>query len=296
MTKVTKAVIPCAGFGTRFLPETKAIPKEMFPIIDTPSLQLICQECVDSGITDILLIVSESKQCIREHFAHNDKLESELRNKNKLDLLSTIENIPEMANFHYTIQYVMNGTGNAIYLAKEFANGEPFAVLYGDDLMYTEKGMPPVTKQLADAYEKTGKLIVGCQSISREEATKYGVVKPGKVNGRLTEVLGFDEKPSINRVPQNPLVSLGRYIITPDIFEVIEKEQQVEGKELYITDAILTIAQTKGAYAYDFEGRRYDIGDKEGFVEATIEYGLRNPQIRERLKDYLKNLNVDNIK
>jgi UTP--glucose-1-phosphate uridylyltransferase len=293
MNKITKAVIPCAGFGTRFLPATKAIPKEMFPIIDIPSLQLICQECVDSGITDILLIVSVSKDCIKEHFSTNERLEDLLKSTNKMELLNMVQSINKMANFHYTIQYVMNGTANAVYLAKDFANGEPFALLYGDDLMYVGNGTP-VTKQLIDAYEKTGKLIVGCQSMPREEATKYGVVDPGKVDGRLTEIKGFVEKPPIDKLPST-LASLGRYILTPDIFEVIEKEKDDTKKEQYITDSILTIAKTKGAYAYDFVGRRYDIGDKEGFIEATIEFGLRHKETKEKLKKYLKNLDIDKI-
>ncbi len=293
MNKITKAVIPCAGFGTRFLPATKAIPKEMFPIIDIPSLQLICQECVDSGITDILLIVSVSKDCIKEHFSTNERLEDLLKSTNKTELLNMVQSINKMANFHYTIQYVMNGTANAVYLAKDFANGEPFALLYGDDLMYVGNGTP-VTKQLIDAYEKTGKLIVGCQSMPREEATKYGVVDPGKVDGRLTEIKGFVEKPPIDKLPST-LASLGRYILTPDIFEVIEKEKDDTKKEQYITDSILTIAKTKGAYAYDFVGRRYDIGDKEGFIEATIEFGLRHKETKEKLKKYLKNLDIDKI-
>jgi UTP--glucose-1-phosphate uridylyltransferase len=293
MNKITKAVIPCAGFGTRFLPATKAIPKEMFPIIDIPSLQLICQECVDSGITDILLIVSVSKDCIKEHFSTNERLEDLLKSTNKIELLNMVQSINKMANFHYTIQYVMNGTANAVYLAKDFANGEPFALLYGDDLMYVGNGTP-VTKQLIDAYEKTGKLIVGCQSMPREEATKYGVVDPGKVDGRLTEIKGFVEKPPIDKLPST-LASLGRYILTPDIFEVIEKEKDDTKKEQYITDSILTIAKTKGAYAYDFVGRRYDIGDKEGFIEATIEFGLRHKETKEKLKKYLKNLDIDKI-
>ncbi len=293
MNKITKAVIPCAGFGTRFLPATKAIPKEMFPIIDIPSLQLICQECVDSGITDILLIVSVSKDCIKEHFSTNERLEGLLKSTNKTELLNMIQSINKMANFHYTIQYVMNGTANAVYLAKDFANDEPFALLYGDDLMYVGNETP-VTKQLIDAYEKTGKLIVGCQSMPREEATKYGVVDPGKVDGRLTEIKGFVEKPPIEKLPST-LASLGRYILTPDIFEVIEKEKDDTKKEQYITDSILTIAKTKGAYAYDFVGRRYDIGDKEGFIEATIEFGLRHKETKEKLKKYLKNLDIDKI-
>lgn len=294
MTKVTKAVIPCAGFGTRFLPATKAIPKEMFPIIDTPSLQLIVKECVDSGITDIMFIVSEGKGCIKTHFERAEKLEALLTKNSKYDILESIVNIPNMAKFHYTTQYVANGTGNAILLAKEFVNNEPFVVLYGDDLMYTKEGVDPVCMQLIKAYEKTNKLIIGCQTTTKEEATKYGVVKPGKIDGRFTEVLGFVEKPPIDKLPST-LASLGRYVITPDIFDYIEKSSESPNGEKYVTDAIEMIAKEKGAIAYDFEARRYDIGDKNGFIEATIEFGLRNPSIKEKLINYLKKLDINNL-
>ena len=293
MRKITKAVIPCAGFGTRFLPATKAIPKEMFPIIDTPSLQLIVQECVDSGITDILFIISEHKQCIKNHFQENFVLEKFLSQNNKQDIIDQLKPIHTMANYHFATQYIANGTGNAILLAKEFVNNEPFVVLYGDDLMYTGD-KDPVSKQLIDAYEKTGKLIIGCQNVSKEAATKYGVVKPGETNGRFTEVKGFVEKPPIDKIPST-LVSLGRYVLTPDIFDIIEKTKESPNGEKYVTDAIEVIANTKGAYAYDFEARRYDIGDKNGFIEATIEYGLRNKNLRNRLISYLNSLDVEKI-
>ena len=209
MQKVTKAVIPCAGFGTRFLPATKAIPKEMFPIIDIPSLQLIVKECVDSGITDVLIIISDRKQSIIDHFSEEKKLEDQLRKVNKPDLLAKVQEPTNMANVHFTYQLVMNGTANAVMLAKEFANGEPFALLYGDDLMYAEK--EPVTKQLINAYEKVERTIVGCQSLPKELAIKYGVVVPGVVDGRLTEIKGFVEKPPIEKCPST-LASLGRYV------------------------------------------------------------------------------------
>lgn len=293
MQKITKAVIPCAGFGTRFLPATKAIPKEMFPIIDTPSLQLIVQECVDSGITDILFIISTNKQCIKNHFTQNVELEDLLLKNNKIDIFNSIKDIHSLANFHYTTQYVANGTGNAILLAKEFVNNEPFVVLYGDDLMYTGDNAP-VTKQLIDAYYEKQRIIIGCQKVSKEEATKYGVVKPGEEEGRFTQVKGFVEKPPIDQIPST-LVSLGRYILTPDIFDEIENSSPSSNGEKYVTDAIESIALSKGAYAYDFEGRRYDIGDKNGFIEATIEYGLRNRLLRDKLVKYLNTLDFESI-
>ena len=289
MQKVTKAVIPCAGFGTRFLPATKAIPKEMFPIIDIPSLQLIVKECVDSGITDVLIIISDRKQSIIDHFSEEKKLEHQIRKVNKPDLLAKVQEPTNMANIKFTYQYVMNGTANAVLLAKEFANGEPFALLYGDDLMYAEK--EPVTKQLINAYEKVERTIVGCQSLPKELAIKYGVVVPGVVDGRLTEIKGFVEKPPIEKCPST-LASLGRYVLSPDIFDYIDETPVSPNGEKYITDTIQILADKVGAYAYDFEARRYDIGDKVGLVEALVEFGLRNPETKARLTEYLKNLDV----
>ncbi len=289
MQKVTKAVIPCAGFGTRFLPATKAIPKEMFPIIDIPSLQLIVKECVDSGITDVLIIISDRKQSIIDHFSEEKKLEDQLRKVNKPDLLAKVQEPTNMANIKFTYQYVMNGTANAVLLAKEFANGEPFALLYGDDLMYAEK--EPVTKQLINAYEKVERTIVGCQTLPKELAIKYGVVVPGVVDGRLTEIKGFVEKPPIEKCPST-LASLGRYVLSPDIFDYIDETPVSPNGEKYITDTIQILADKVGAYAYDFEARRYDIGDKVGLVEALVEFGLRNPETKARLTEYLKNLDV----
>ena len=290
MQKVTKAVIPCAGFGTRFLPATKAIPKEMFPIIDIPSLQLIVKECVDSGITDVLIIISDRKQSIIDHFSEEKKLEDQLRKVNKPDLLAKVQEPTNMANIKFTYQYVMNGTANAVLLAKEFANGEPFALLYGDDLMYAEK--EPVTKQLINAYEKVERTIVGCQSLPKELAIKYGVVVPGVVDGRLTEIKGFVEKPPIEKCPST-LASLGRYVLSPDIFDYIDETPVSPNGEKYITDTIQILADKVGAYAYDFEARRYDIGDKVGLVEALVEFGLRNPETKARLTEYLKNLDIN---
>ncbi|MBE5762609.1 MAG: UTP--glucose-1-phosphate uridylyltransferase [Clostridiales bacterium] len=290
MQKVTKAVIPCAGFGTRFLPATKAIPKEMFPIIDIPSLQLIVKECVDSGITDVLIIISDRKQSIIDHFSEEKKLEDQLRKVNKPDLLAKVQEPTNMANIKFTYQYVMNGTANAVLLAKEFANGEPFALLYGDDLMYAEK--EPVTKQLINAYEKVERTIVGCQTLPKELAIKYGVVVPGVVDGRLTEIKGFVEKPPIEKCPST-LASLGRYVLSPDIFDYIDETPVSPNGEKYITDTIQILADKVGAYAYDFEARRYDIGDKVGLVEALVEFGLRNPETKARLTEYLKNLDIN---
>ena len=290
MQKVTKAVIPCAGFGTRFLPATKAIPKEMFPIIDIPSLQLIVKECVDSGLTDVLIIISTRKQSIIDHFSEAKDIEDQLKKVNKLDTLKKVQEPTNMANIKFTYQYVMNGTANAVLLAKEFANGEPFALLYGDDLMYAEG--KPVTKQLIDAYDKVEKTIVGCQTMPKEEAIKYGVVVPGKVDGRLTEIKGFVEKPPLEKCPST-LTSLGRYIISPDVFDYVDETPVAKNGEKYITDTIQIMADKVGAYAYDFEARRYDIGDKVGLIEAIVEFGLRNPETKDRLTAYLNKLDIN---
>lgn len=287
MQKVRKAIIPCAGFGTRFLPATKAIPKEMLPIVDTPTLQYIVDEVVKSGITEILIVINANKKCIEDHFDRSHELESLLEKAGKKDMLDMIKKISDKAHFTYVRQKEMNGSANAILEGEAFVGNEPFAVLYGDDLVYTGDNIP-ATKQLCDAYEKTGKIIVGCQTVPKQEAPKYGVVAPGQIKGRYAEIKGFVEKPPIDKLPSQ-LASLGRYVLTPDIFEVIRKEVKPKNGEKYLTDAIEYLARTTGAYAYDFEGRRYDIGDKNGFLEAIVDFALMDKNIAPKFKEYLKN-------
>lgn len=287
MQKVTKVVIPAAGFGTRFLPATKSLPKEMFPIVDTPTLQYVVEEAVNSGITDVLIILGKNKKCIEDHFDYAVELENLLAKAGKNAAIKVVRDIADMANFHYIRQKEMKGSGHAILLAKAFVGNEPFGVIYGDDVVYNPNS--PALSQLIKAYETTGKTIVGCQNVPREEAIKYGVVQPGAVKGRYTEIKGFVEKPPIDKLPST-LASMGRYVLTPDIFDILETTPPSPNGEVYLTDAILTLANTSGAYAYDFEGKRYDVGDKVGYIEASIEYGLRDDSINAKLKDYLKKI------
>lgn len=287
MQKVTKVVIPAAGFGTRFLPATKSLPKEMFPIVDTPTLQYVVEEAVKSGITDVLIILGKNKKCIEDHFDYAVELENLLAKAGKNAEIKVVREIADMANFHYIRQKEMKGSGHAILLAKAFVGNEPFGVIYGDDVVYNPSS--PALSQLIKAYETTGKTIVGCQNVPREEAIKYGVVQPGLVKGRYTEIKGFVEKPPIDKLPST-LASMGRYVLTPDIFDILETTPPSPSGEIYLTDAILTLANTSGAYAYDFEGKRYDVGDKVGYIEASIEYGLRDDTINDKLKDYLKKI------
>lgn len=287
MQKVTKVVIPAAGFGTRFLPATKSLPKEMFPIVDTPTLQYVVEEAVKSGITDVLIILGKNKKCIEDHFDYAVELENLLAKAGKNAEIKVVRDIADMANFHYIRQKEMKGSGHAILLAKAFVGNEPFGVIYGDDVVYNPSS--PALSQLIKAYETTGKTIVGCQNVPREEAIKYGVVQPGLVKGRYTEIKGFVEKPPIDKLPST-LASMGRYVLTPDIFDILETTPPSPNGEVYLTDAILTLANTSGAYAYDFEGKRYDVGDKVGYIEASIEYGLRDDTINAKLKDYLKKI------
>ena len=276
--KITKAVIPAAGFGTRFLPATKAMPKEMLPIIDTPTLQYIVKEAVDSGITDILIIIGKNKKCIEDHFDRSVELEDLLVKGGKSRELKMVRDIADMAHIYYVRQKEMNGSGNAILEAEAFVGNEPFAVMFGDDLIYNES--KPCLKQLIDAYETTGKSIVGVQEVPREEAPKYGIIVPGRTKGRYTEMNGIVEKPSIDELPST-YAGLGRYILKPEIFDIIKRSKPHANGEVYITDAILETIDIDGVYAYDFEGRRYDIGDKEGYLEATVEYALRDEKLRE---------------
>lgn len=287
MQKVTKVVIPAAGFGTRFLPATKSLPKEMFPIVDTPTLQYVVEEAVKSGITDVLIILGKNKKCIEDHFDYAVELENLLAKAGKNAEIKVVREIADMANFHYIRQKEMKGSGHAILLAKAFVGNEPFGVIYGDDVVYNPNS--PALSQLIKAYETTGKTIVGCQNVPREEAVKYGIVQPGAVKGRYTEIKGFVEKPPIDKLPST-LASMGRYVLTPDIFDILENTPPSPSGEIYLTDAILTLANTSGAYAYDFEGKRYDVGDKVGYIEASIEYGLRDDTINAKLKDYLKKI------
>lgn len=279
MKKVRKAVIPAAGYGTRFLPITKAVPKEMLAIVDRPALHYIVEEAVQSGLTEILIIINEGKDAINNYFGDNPLYTRLKAHPN----LAPLEELIGKANIHYTKQYVLNGNGAAVQLAKEFAGDEPFVVMFGDDIIHNPSN--PCAKQLTDAYYKTNKTILGVQDIPSEEAIKYGVVKKGVEEGRFCEVKGIIEKPAIQDLPST-LCSLGRFLLKENIFEALERAP-LKNNELYLTDALDIISKEEGVVAYNFEGRRYDIGDKFGFMQANIEYGLRS-SYGAKLAQYIK--------
>lgn len=285
--KVTKAIIPAAGYGTRFLPATKAMPKEMLPIVDVPSIQYIVEECANSGITDVCIILGRNKNNIADHFDRNVEVEYALAKNGKHNEIAKMNYLSEKVNIVYVRQKEMQGTGKAIELCKSFVGKEPFAVLFGDDVMYNPEY--PVTKQLIDAYEKTGATIVGVQEQPREECPKYGVVVPGNVKGKYTELRGFKEKPKLEELPSR-LTSLGRFILTKEIFDYIAKTPAAPNGEVYLPTAIEMMAMDTPVYAYTFDGRRYDIGDKLGYIIANIEFALRNDDVNKGLKKYLKEL------
>lgn len=287
MKKVRKAVIPVAGFGTRFLPETKAVPKEMMPIVDTPALSLVVDEIVESGIDNILLITSRAKRCIEDYFDRYVELEYLLKKAGKTVELEMCTEIENKAKFTFIRQQEMKGSGHAILLAKEFAAGEPIAVLYGDDIMYNPE--KAVTRQLVEAYETTGTSILGVQAVPMSEVHKYGVIAPGARKGKYTEVKGFMEKVPADIAPSN-LVSMGRYVLTPDIFDELETCPQEKNGEVYLTTAIAKLIHTSGVYAYEFEGKRYDTGDKLGYLKAVVEYALRREKLGDEFMEYLKTI------
>ncbi|HCP14704.1 MAG TPA: UTP--glucose-1-phosphate uridylyltransferase [Peptococcaceae bacterium] len=281
--KVRKAIIPAAGLGTRFLPATKAQPKEMLPIVDKPALQYIIEEAVDSGIEEILIITGRNKKSIEDHFDKSVELELELEKSGKLELLEEVRKISDMVNIHYIRQKEPKGLGHAIYCARYFIGNEPFAVLLGDDIVYSQK---PCLRQMIDVYNEYRTTILGVQEVSDEDVSKYGIVDIKQIEERVYKVKGLVEKPSPKDAPSNMAI-LGRYIISPEIFGILENTPPGKGGEIQLTDGLITLAQREAMYAYDFEGRRYDVGDKQGFLEATVEYALRNKELREDFLNYL---------
>lgn len=288
MKKIRKAIIPAAGLGTRFLPATKSLPKEMLPIVDVPTIQYIVEEATKSGIEEILIITNGSKHVMENHFDVNFELETRLRASNKNKEADQIREIANMANVYYVRQKEPKGLGHAVSCAKAFVGNEPFAVLLGDDLIINKQGKP-VLRQLIDAYENTGSSVVGVQEVERKNVSKYGVVKPVKQDGRLIQISDFVEKPAVEVAPSNYAV-LGRYVLTPAIFDILEKQTPGKGGEIQLTDAIRTLMDQENVYAYDFEGFRYDVGDKFGFVRATIDFALDRDDLKENTANYIKEI------
>ena len=288
--KVRKAVIPAAGLGTRFLPATKATPKEMLPIVDTPTIQYIIEEAVNSGIEDILIVTGRKKRCIEDHFDKAYELETELEKSGKTDFLKVVQDISNMANICYVRQQEAKGLGHAIYCAKTFVGDEPFAVLLGDDVVAAEK---PCLKQLVEMYDKYQATILGVQTVSPDDISKYGAVAATPVGERIHKVSGLVEKPKKEEAPSNMAI-LGRYIITPKIFDCIENTGKGAGGEIQLTDALRLLSTFEDMYAYDFVGRRYDVGNRMGFLEATVEFALSRDDLKDEFMSYLKNIVKNN--
>ena len=284
---ITRAVIPAAGLGTRFLPATKATPKEMLPIVDKPTIQYIVEEALASGIEDILIITGRSKRAIEDHFDRSVELELNLEEKGKEELLEMVRSISDI-RIHYIRQKEPRGLGHAILCAKQFIGNEPFAVLLGDDVVFNDK--KPALRQLIDVYERTGASVLGVQKVPHEKVSSYGVVAPrGTSDPRTFAVVDMVEKPPAEEAPSD-MAALGRYIITPEIFEILERTDPGAGGEIQLTDGLRALLKIQPVYAYNFEGRRYDVGDKQGFLEASVEYALRRPELHDGFLAYLKEI------
>jgi len=284
--KVRKAIIPAAGLGTRFLPATKAQPKEMLPIVDKPTIQYIVEEAIDSGIEDIIIISGRNKRAIEDHFDKSYELEDELQKKNKTDLLSIVKDISNLVDIHYIRQKEPKGLGHAIHCAKSFIGNEPFAVLLGDDIVDSEV---PCLKQMIDVYNEYKTTVLGVQHVPTQDVPKYGIVSCKQVDDRVFKVKDLVEKPEIDKAPSN-IAILGRYIITPLIFEFLENVAPGKGGEIQLTDALKSLIGSEAIYAYDFIGKRYDVGHRLGFLEATVEFALKREDLKDDFGNYLKDV------
>lgn len=293
MRKIRKAVIPAAGLGTRFLPATKAQPKEMLPIVDKPTIQFIVEEAVNSGIEDIVIVTGRNKRAIEDHFDRSMELESFLKNGGKLELLDMVQDIARLVDIYYVRQKEALGLGHAIYCARKFIGDEPFAVLLGDDVIHSEV---PCLRQMMNHYERYGASIVGVQQVPLEETSKYGIVDGTEISDRLYRASDLVEKPHPEESPASRLAIMGRYILNPEIFDVLERIEPGKGGEIQLTDGLRELLKSQEVLAYNFEGRRYDVGDKFGFVQATIEFALQREELSEDLMAYLKNLVASNLK
>lgn len=287
--RVRKAIIPAAGLGTRFLPATKAQPKEMLPIVDTPTIQYIIQEAVDAGIEDIIIITGRGKRAIEDHFDRSVELEVELERSGKLAELEMVRKIADMTNLYYVRQKEPRGLGHAVLKAKQFIGNEPFAVLLGDDVVVSKQ---PAIGQMMEVFEERQASVLGVQTVARENVSKYGIVSGSQIADRVYEVKDMVEKPSIEEAPSNVAV-LGRYIITPEIFGYLETQDVGKGGEIQLTDALRRLAKDQPMYAYDFKGKRYDVGSKIGFLQANVEFALRDENLHDEMLDYLRDINAN---
>jgi UTP--glucose-1-phosphate uridylyltransferase len=283
MRKVRKAIIPAAGLGTRFLPATKAMPKEMLPILDKPTIQYIVEEAVASGIEDIIIVTGKGKRAIEDHFDYSPELERNLEEKGKQDLLDKVRYSTNLADIHYIRQKEPKGLGHAVWCARNFIGDEPFAVLLGDDIVQSQT---PCLKQLLDQYENTRSSVIGVQPVPAEETHRYGIIQPSSQDGRRYYVENLIEKPLPGTAPSN-LAIMGRYILTPEIFLYLDQMEAGAGGEIQLTDAIQKLNQIQRVFAYDFEGKRYDVGEKIGFVKTTIEFALQDHELRNDVLDFI---------
>ncbi|MCI1985010.1 MAG: UTP--glucose-1-phosphate uridylyltransferase GalU [Lactobacillus sp.] len=283
--KVRKAVIPAAGLGTRFLPATKALAKEMLPIVDKPTIQFIVEEAKASGIEDILIVEGKQKRSIEDHFDSAPELEQNLESKGKTKLLQLVHDTTDIGvNLFFVRQPYPNGLGDAVRLAKSFIADEPFVVMLGDDLMQDEV---PLTQQLINEYDRTHSSILAVKRVPHEDVSAYGVIDPeSEVHPGLFNVKKFVEKPAVKDAPSD-LAIIGRYLLTPEIFAILDKQKPGKGNEIQLTDAIDTLNQTQRVFAHEFKGERFDVGNKFGFVQTTIEYGLTHPEVKDELRPYI---------
>lgn len=282
MKKIRKAIIPAAGLGTRFLPATKAQPKEMLPIVDKPAIQFIVEEAIAAGIEEILVITGRNKRSIEDHFDRSIELELQLKSQGKYEMLGLIEEISQVT-IHFIRQKEAKGLGHAVLCAKQFVGDEPFAVMLGDDIVDADV---PCLRQLIDVYEDCGGSVLGVQTVPKSKVSSYGIVDPKPVKENIWQAIGLIEKPTEQEAPSQ-LAVLGRYVLMPEIFDLLEDTQPGRGGEIQLTDAICRLASMQKVYAYNFSGRRYDIGDKQGYLEATVEYALKRPELRDKFLAYL---------
>ncbi|MFB5166674.1 UTP--glucose-1-phosphate uridylyltransferase GalU [Parageobacillus toebii] len=285
MKKVRKAIIPAAGLGTRFLPATKAMPKEMLPIVDKPTIQYIVEEAIASGIEDIIIVTGKGKRAIEDHFDNAYELEHILMKQGKLDLLEKVKE-PSKVDIHYIRQKEPKGLGHAVWCARNFIGDEPFAVLLGDDIVQAET---PCLKQLIDQYEQTFSSVIGVKRVPDNETHRYGIIDPLEQHGRRYQVRQFVEKPAPGTAPSN-LAIMGRYILTPEIFLFLEKQEAGAGGEIQLTDAIQKLNEIQRVFAYEFEGKRYDVGEKIGFIKTTIEFALQHDELKEDLIQFMEQI------
>ena len=281
-----KAVIPAAGLGTRFLPATKAQPKEMLPVYDKPTIQYVIEEAVESGVDDILIITGKGKRSIEDHFDRAFELEYILQEKGKFEYLEEVKEITDLADIHFIRQKKQKGLGDAIHWAKKHVGAEPFVVMLGDTIT---KAKVPCTKQLIDLYVKYGKSAIAVEPVPDEKVERYGIIDGTEIEENVYKINRLVEKPALKDAPSN-LAIMGRYVLTPDIFEHIENTEPGVGGEIQLTDALKVLARQQDMYAYDFIGRRYDVGDKQGYLEAQVEYVLRREDLAGKFKEYLKTI------